>query len=103
MIQDWFTLTDEQIQGVLDYIETHREEVEAEYQQVLAEAAEIRHSYLFLRRLENRLQMFDEEQTHELPDEFDKRLIVAKSMNIGGETDSEIIDLFETEKRFKKK
>jgi glutamate-ammonia-ligase adenylyltransferase len=61
------------------------------------EAAEIRHSYLFLRRLENRLQMIDEEQTHELPDEYGKRLIVAKSMNIEGDSDSEIIDKFETE------
>ena len=61
------------------------------------EAAEIRHSYLFLRRLENRLQMIDEAQTHELPDEFGKRLIVAKSMNISGESESEIIDQFETE------
>jgi uncharacterized protein (DUF433 family) len=40
LIRDWFNLTDVQIQGVLDYIEAHREEVEAEYQQVLQEAAE---------------------------------------------------------------
>lgn len=40
LIRDWFNLTDEQIQGVLDYIDAHREEVEAEYQQVLKEAAE---------------------------------------------------------------
>jgi uncharacterized protein (DUF433 family) len=40
LIRDWFGLTDEQMQGVLDYIEAHREEVEAEYQQVLKEAAE---------------------------------------------------------------
>ena len=42
LIQDWFNLTDEQIQGVLDYIKAHQEEVEAEYQQVLADADEIR-------------------------------------------------------------
>jgi uncharacterized protein (DUF433 family) len=42
LIQDWFNLTDEQIQGVLDYIEAHQEEVEAEYRQVLANADEIR-------------------------------------------------------------
>jgi len=42
LIQDWFNLTDQQIQGVLDYIEAHQEEVEAEYQQVLAEADEIK-------------------------------------------------------------
>ena len=40
LIQDWFNLTDEQIQGVLDYIETHQEEFEVEYQQVLKEAKE---------------------------------------------------------------
>lgn len=40
LIRDWFNLTDEQMQGVLAYIETHQEEVEAEYQQVLKEAAE---------------------------------------------------------------
>jgi uncharacterized protein (DUF433 family) len=42
LIQDWFNLTDRQIQGALKYIETHQEEVEAEYQQVLAGADEIR-------------------------------------------------------------
>ena len=40
LIRDWFNLTDKQMQGVLDYIEAHQEEVEAEYQQVLKEAAE---------------------------------------------------------------
>ena len=40
LIQDWFNLTDQQMQGVLAYIETHQEAVEAEYQQVLKEAAE---------------------------------------------------------------
>lgn len=42
LIRDWFNLTDQQIQDVLAYIETHQEEVEAEYQQVLAEAEETR-------------------------------------------------------------
>ncbi|NKQ37851.1 MAG: DUF433 domain-containing protein [Chloroflexi bacterium] len=42
LIQDWLNLTDQQIQGALEYIETHPEEVEAEYRQVLADAAEIR-------------------------------------------------------------
>lgn len=42
LIQDWFNLTDEQIAGVLAYIENHREEVEGEYRQVLAEAQEAR-------------------------------------------------------------
>lgn len=40
LIRDWFNLTDQQMQDVLDYIEGHCEEVEAEYRQVLQEAAE---------------------------------------------------------------
>lgn len=40
LIQDWFNLTDEQIKGVLAYIEANQKEVEAEYQQVLKEAEE---------------------------------------------------------------
>ncbi len=44
------------------------------------EAKNIRESYLFLRRLENRLQMIDELQVHDLPDEEIKRLIIARSL-----------------------
>jgi uncharacterized protein (DUF433 family) len=40
LIRDWFNLTDQQMQDVLDYIEANSEEVEAEYRQVLKEAAE---------------------------------------------------------------
>ena len=40
LIQDWFNLTDQQTQGALNYIDAHRAEVEAEYQQVVQEAAE---------------------------------------------------------------
>lgn len=39
-IRDLYNLTDKQIADVMEYIETHREEVEAEYQQVLKEAEE---------------------------------------------------------------
>jgi len=60
------------------------------------DAGEIRHSYLFLRRLENRLQMFDEQQTHELPDDARQRLVIARSLGITGSSDNEIIDSFET-------
>jgi uncharacterized protein (DUF433 family) len=42
LIRDWFNLTDEQINDVMDYIEAHRSEVEAEYQIVVQRAAEIR-------------------------------------------------------------
>ena len=42
LIRDWFNLSNEQLQGALQYIETHREEIEAEYEQVLADAHEIK-------------------------------------------------------------
>ena len=42
LIQDIFNLTDQQIMDVMDYIKAHREEVEAEYQQVLEYAEEER-------------------------------------------------------------
>ncbi len=42
LIQHWLDLTDKQIADVMDYIETHRAEVEAEYQLVLQQAEEIR-------------------------------------------------------------
>ena len=42
LIQHWLNLNDQQITGVMDYIETHREEVENEYQMVLKQAEEDR-------------------------------------------------------------
>ena len=42
LIRDWFDLTDEQTADVMDYIETHRAQVEAEYQLVLQQAEETR-------------------------------------------------------------
>ena len=44
LIQQWLDLTDEQIADVMDYINTHHDEVEAEYQQVL-QLAEESHRY----------------------------------------------------------
>ena len=44
-IQGLFDLTEEQINIALAYIETHRAEVEAEYQQVLKEAEKLRQYY----------------------------------------------------------
>jgi hypothetical protein len=41
-IQDRLRLTDQQIADVMDYITAHRSEVDAEYQQVLAQAKEHR-------------------------------------------------------------
>ena len=43
LIQDWLNLTDAQMTDVLAYIADHRDEVEAEYQQVIHQAEEIRH------------------------------------------------------------
>ena len=42
LIRDQFDLTEQQITAVMAYIETHRDVVEAEYRQVLHEAAEAR-------------------------------------------------------------
>jgi uncharacterized protein (DUF433 family) len=42
LIQQWFNLTDKQMADVMEYIENNRAEVEAEYQQVLDQAEEIR-------------------------------------------------------------
>jgi hypothetical protein len=42
LIRDGLNLTDEQVAGALRYINEHRAEVEAEYQQVLRDAEETR-------------------------------------------------------------
>lgn len=42
LIQEWFNLTDAQMEAVLSYIATHRDEVEQEYQQVVQQAEETR-------------------------------------------------------------
>ena len=44
-IRTMLSLTDEQVNAALSYIETHRKEVEAEYQLVLQEAEELRQYY----------------------------------------------------------
>ncbi|QSJ14325.1 DUF433 domain-containing protein [Nostoc sp. UHCC 0702] len=44
-IRSLFDLTEEQIDAALSYIESHRAEVEAEYQVVLKEAEELRQYY----------------------------------------------------------
>ena len=44
-IQGLFELTDAQIEAAIRYIEAHRVEVEAEYQQILKEAEELRQYY----------------------------------------------------------
>ena len=59
------------------------------------DAAAAAGSYLFLRRLENRLQMLDEQQTHELPDDPAVRRMLARSLGIDGGPD--VLDRFEAE------
>ncbi|MCG8380083.1 MAG: hypothetical protein MI865_11495, partial [Proteobacteria bacterium] len=44
------------------------------------EQKELKDSYLFLRKLENRLQMIDEQQTHQLPHDKDRLKQVARVM-----------------------
>lgn len=44
-IRAMLSLTDEQVNSALSYIDTHRAEVEAEYQVVLKEAEELRQYY----------------------------------------------------------
>ena len=44
-IQGLFELTEEQLNAALSYIEAHRPEVEAEYQQVIEETEELRRYY----------------------------------------------------------
>ena len=45
-----------------------------------SEQHELYSSYIYLRRLENRLQMFEENQTHDLPEDRVRRLILARSL-----------------------
>jgi [glutamine synthetase] adenylyltransferase / [glutamine synthetase]-adenylyl-L-tyrosine phosphorylase len=54
-----------------------------------AEYIELRDCYLFLRRLENRLQMIDEQQVHQLPKEKIKLEGIARMMGYEAESESE--------------
>ena len=58
------------------------------------EAQSIEHSYLFLRRLENHLQMVDEAQTSDLPEELAARLMVAKSVGFTSGDKKQILTAF---------
>jgi glutamate-ammonia-ligase adenylyltransferase len=59
------------------------------------EGREINNSYLFLRRLENRLQMVDELQTHQLPDEIQQRKKIARSLGFGNGSDEQALEQFD--------
>ena len=70
----------------------------AEYGLVpVEETRDMRAAYLFLRRLENRLQMIDEQQTHELPEDPACRLMLARSLGLPGKSNDELLEMFETE------
>ncbi len=58
------------------------------------EGREIKNSYLFLRQMENRLQMIDEQQTHQLPDEGTQRLKIASSLGFGDVADDGTVQRF---------
>jgi len=45
LIRDRLNLTDQQVAATLAYIDQHREEVETEYQQVLAESEEMKREW----------------------------------------------------------
>ena len=59
------------------------------------EQQQIRDSYLFLRRLENRLQIMDERQTQDLPEDTGERLFLARSLGFTGTSDEETLARFE--------
>ncbi|MDZ7736129.1 MAG: hypothetical protein U5P41_08530 [Gammaproteobacteria bacterium] len=57
-----------------------------------SEAEAIERSYLFLRRLENRLQMIDERQVHDLPDDKAQRRMLARSLGFDDEKADALTD-----------
>lgn len=59
------------------------------------EGKEINDSYLFLRKLENRLQMIDEQQTHLLSDDPLQRIKIASSMGFGNSDEEKTLELFD--------
>jgi len=65
----------------------------------MEEEHDLHESYIFLRRLENRLQMFEENQTHDLPDERSRRLVLARSLkrSAGSMDNDQILNEFEEE------
>lgn len=59
------------------------------------EGKEINDSYLFLRKLENRLQMVDEQQTHQLPNDPLQRIKIASSMGFGDSKEDKTLEQFD--------
>ncbi len=61
------------------------------------EGERIRKSYLFLRKLENRLQIIDERQTHELPNDEYERIKIARSLGYTNDDDKDNLKRFNDE------
>jgi len=59
--------------------------------------ASLARAYLFLRRLENRLQMVAEQQTHRLPAREDARLRIARAFRARDEPDAEALARFDAD------
>lgn len=58
-----------------------------------SEAVDLRDAYLFLRDLENRIQMMNGQQTHEIPADEQTRATLARMMGIRARTPGETADL----------
>ena len=82
LIRDEFNLTDKQITDVMDYIETHRDEVEKEYQTVLQHAEDNRQYW----EAQNRQRL---EQIARLPPKPGQEKIRAKLQAAKGKANTE--------------
>ena len=63
-------------------------------------ALQLRSTYLFLRRLEHRVQLRDERQTHDLPTKRADRVVLARSLNYPAQPADNVLDKFEDELAF---
>ncbi len=64
-----------------------------------ADAAELRGAYCFLRTVEHRLQLVDEQQTHTLPATVEARMRLARVLGYRDRGDETALDFFETDHR----
>ena len=53
-----------------------------------AETAELMRAYVFLRRLEHRLQMREDRQTHVVPDDREEQTVIAHGLGFRTHADS---------------
>ncbi len=59
------------------------------------DAKDLKDCYLYLRRLENRLQMEDEKQTHQIPDNLDEQYRIARRMGYLEDSRDETLKIFQ--------